>query len=173
VSDDDDAGAFRQAIDGVRPLKPDNRAPRDRRLPKPRARRRREEVADVLRDSLRGQWLEGLHGEVWYAQPTLPARALQRLRAGRYSVEAELDLHGMTRAAAREELRRFLVECARRQLGCVRIIHGKGHRSGPDGPVLKDAVQSWLTQWDDVLGFASAGPRRGGNGAVLALLRRR
>jgi len=173
VSDDDELHAFRDAVEGVRPLKSDNRAQLKRPSPQPRARRRREETASVLRDSMRAQWLEGLHGEVWFAQPTVPARALRRLRAGQYSVEAELDLHGMTRAAARNELRQFLVECARRQLGCVRIVHGMGHRSGPDGPVLKEAVQSWLTQWDDVLAFASAGPRRGGNGAVLALLRRR
>jgi DNA-nicking Smr family endonuclease len=173
VSDDEELHAFRNAVEGVRPLKSDNRAQLDRRMPKPRARWRREETASVLRDSMRAQWLEGLHGEVWFAQPGVSTRALRRLRAGQYSVEAELDLHGMTRAAARNELRQFLVECARRQLGCVRIVHGKGHRSGPDGPVLKEAVQSWLTQWDDVLAFASAGPRRGGNGAVLALLRRR
>lgn len=173
VTDDDELRAFREATLGARPLKPDNRAALEQRAPLPRARRRREEEASVLRDSMRAQWLEGLHGEVWYAQPSLSRTALRRLRTGQYSVEAELDLHGMSRSAARTELRDFLAECARRGLGCVRIIHGKGQRSGPGGPVLKEAVQSWLTQWDDVLGFASAGPRRGGNGAVVALLRRR
>lgn len=173
MKDDDERRAFRELTAGVRPLKPDNRAPLDRPRPKARARQRQAEHASVLDESLRAQWLEGLHGEVWYAQPRLPERALRRLREGRYSVEAELDLHGMTRANARTELKSFLTECARRGLGCVRIVHGMGHRSGPAGPVLKDAVQTWLTQWDDVLGFASAGARRGGNGAVLVLLRRR
>ena len=173
MSDDDERRAFLESTAGARPLKRDNRAPPNRPLPKPFARRRREDDAAVLRDSLHAGWLEGLHGEVWYAQPRLAERALRRLRAGQFSVEAELDLHGMTRAAAREQLKTFLVECARQQIGCVRIIQGKGHSSGPNGPVLKDAVQTWLTQWDDVLGFASAGPRRGGNGAVLVLLRRR
>ena len=173
MSNDDERRAFLESTAGARPLKHDNRARLEKPRPKPSAHRRRADEAAVLRDSLRAQWLEGLHGEVWYARPQLAERALRRLRAGAYSVEAELDLHGMTRAAAREELKGFLVECARRQIGCVRIVHGKGHRSGPNGPVLKEAVQSWLTQWDDVLGFASAGPRRGGNGAVVALLRRR
>lgn len=173
MSNDDERRAFLESTAGARPLKHDNRARLEKPLPKPSARRRREDDAAVLRDSLHAQWLEGLHGEVWYARPHLPERALRRLRAGQFSIEAELDLHGMTRAAARCELKAFLGECARRQIGCVRIVHGKGHRSGPGGPVLKDAVQAWLTQWDDVLGFASAGPRRGGNGAVLVLLRRR
>ena len=173
MSDEEERSAWLRSTTGTRPLKPDNRAPLERRRPPPRARHRRAENASVMRDSLKARWLEGLHGEVWFAQPTLPERAVRRLRSGEYSVEAELDLHGLSRSAARAELRDFLSECARRQIGGVRIIHGTGHRAGPDGPVLKDAVQGWLTQWDDVLGFASAGPRRGGNGAVLALLRRR
>jgi DNA-nicking Smr family endonuclease len=173
VKDDDERRAFRESTAGVRPLKPDNRAQLEKPRPKPRARRRRAEEASVLSDSMRGHWLEGLHGEVWYSHPKLPQRALRQLRDGRYSVEGELDLHGLTREKARTALKSFLVECARRGIGCVRIIHGMGHRSGPAGPVLKNAVQTWLTQWDDVLGFASAGPRRGGNGAVVVLLRRR
>ena len=173
MSNEDERRAFRKATAGARPLKPDNRVPASRPPPRPSARRRREDDAAVLRDSLRAHWLEGLHGEVWYARASLPERTLRRLRAGEFSIEAELDLHGMTRAAARAQLRQFLVECARRRIGCVRIIHGKGRRSGPGGPVLKEAVQTWLTQWDDVLGFASAGPRQGGNGAVVALLRGR
>lgn len=173
MSDDDERRAFHEATAGTRPLKPDNRAELRGPRPTPRARRRRAEESSVLRESMRAQWLEGLHGEVWYGAPGLPARSLRRLRDGQYSVEAELDLHGLTRDKARNELRAFLAECARREIGCVRIVHGIGNRSGPGGPVLKNAVQSWLTQWDDVLGFASAGARRGGNGAVLALLRRR
>jgi DNA-nicking Smr family endonuclease len=170
--DDDERRAFRDSIAGARPLKPDNRAPHNKPLPKPRARWRRAEEASVLRDSMRAQWLEGMSGEVWYAQPAIPDRVLRHLREGRYSVEAELDLHGMRRDCARTELKSFLLECSRRGLACVRIVHGQGHRSGPDGPVLKSAVQLWLTQWNSVLAFASAGPRRGGNGAVVALLRR-
>jgi DNA-nicking Smr family endonuclease len=53
------------------------------------------------------------------------------------------------------------------------VIHGKGARSGPDGPVLKAGVQRWLAQWDDVLGYVSAARRHGGSGAVYVLLQRR
>jgi DNA-nicking Smr family endonuclease len=173
VNDDDERRAYGESTTGARPLKPDNRVPLTKPRPKPRARQRQADDASVLNESMRAQWLEGLHGEVWYSRPTVPERALRRLRDGRYSIEAELDLHGMTRSTARAQLRAFLVECARRELGCVRVVHGTGNRSGPDGPVLKNAVQIWLTQWDDVLAFASAGARRGGNGAVLVLLRRR
>ena len=173
MNDSDERRAYRESTAGARPLKPDNRAQLTTPAPKPRARQRRADESSVLAESMQARWLEGLHGEVWYARPALPQSSLRRLRDGRYSVEAELDLHGMTRDKARSELKAFLSECALRGIGCVRIVHGMGHRSGPAGPVLKNAVQTWLTQWDAVLGFASAGARRGGNGAVLVLLQRR
>ena len=56
----------------------------------------------------------------------------------------ELDLHGKTEDQAIAALNRFL---DRERHGdrdvTVHIIHGKGHRSA-DGPVLTDAVRSWL-----------------------------
>jgi len=51
-------------------------------------------------------------------------------------------------------------------------VHGKGLRSGPRGPVLKHAVNTWLRKVDAVLAFASAPRRDGGTGAVYVLLRR-
>jgi DNA-nicking Smr family endonuclease len=55
----------------------------------------------------------------------------------------------------------------------VRIIHGKGMRSGPRGPELKHAVNTLLRRADPVLAFASARARDGGTGATLVLLGRR
>ena len=52
-------------------------------------------------------------------------------------------------------------------------MHGKGLRSGPAGPVLKNSVQHWLSQWDEVLAFVSAQPRDGGSGALYVLLKHR
>jgi DNA-nicking Smr family endonuclease len=54
----------------------------------------------------------------------------------------------------------------------VRIIHGKGLRSGTRGPVLKNAVNVLLRRSDPVLAFASARPVAGGTGATLVLLAR-
>ena len=82
-------------------------------------------------------------------------------------------MHGLTGAQARVQLREFVVEASDRGLGCVRVIHGKGLRSGPGGPVLKTLVQRWLVRWDEVLGFVSARARDGGSGAIYVLIRRR
>ncbi len=84
----------------------------------------------------------------------------------------EIDLHGLTALQAREALRQFLAEAVQRGLGCVRVVHGKGLRSGPRGPVLKHAVNTWLRKVDAVLAFVSAPRRDGGTGAVYVLLAR-
>ena len=54
---------------------------------------------------------------------------------------------------------------------CVKIIHGKGYRSGARGPILKIAVNSWLRRHADVMAFTSTRPIDGGTGAVYVLLR--
>jgi DNA-nicking Smr family endonuclease len=53
----------------------------------------------------------------------------------------------------------------------VRIIHGKGYRSGARGPVLKTAVNLWLRHHHDVIAFVSARTIDGGTGALYVLLR--
>ena len=54
----------------------------------------------------------------------------------------------------------------------MRIIHGKGMRSGPRGPVLKQVVNTLLRRTSLVVAFASARARDGGTGATLVLLAR-
>ena len=53
----------------------------------------------------------------------------------------------------------------------MRIVHGKGYRSGARGPVLKSAVNLWLRRHLDVMAFMSARAIDGGTGAVYVLLR--
>ena len=95
----------------------------------------------------------------------------RRLRRGLYPVEAELDLHGLAQAAARLQLSEFIERSRDAGLRCVRIVHGKGYRSGARGPVLKAAVNLWLRRHLDVMAFVSARPIDGGAGAVYVLLR--
>ena len=97
---------------------------------------------------------------------------LRKLRRGQFQVGAALDLHGMTVATARDALAAFLQHARRDSLGCVRIIHGKGKRSHHRGPVLKQKINHWLRQRDEVLAFCSARPMDGGTGAIYVLLRK-
>ena len=170
----EDTALFRDAVGEVRPVQP-RRVDLRRPPPGARARFRRQDDAQVLVDSLR----ESPHSlgietgeELVFRRPEVSQPVFRRLRRGEFAIRGELDLHGMTNVQAREELRRFIAECVAEEIQCVRIIHGKGLRSGPRGPVLKASVNSWLRRWQDVLAFCSAPPRDGGTGAIYVLLRR-
>ncbi|MBF0568972.1 MAG: Smr/MutS family protein [Nitrospirae bacterium] len=97
---------------------------------------------------------------------------LNRLHRGEFSVQDFLDLHGFTLEEAEIVTGEFIVECVRRRLRCIKIIHGRGLRS-PSGPVLKDALIKWLTgrMRKHVRAFATARGCDGGLGAVYVLLK--
>ncbi len=105
----------------------------------------------------------------------LDRRLLSRLRRGDFSVQAHVDLHGLTRDEARIRVEGFLHESRLRSRRCVLIIHGRGLNSKDQIPVLKESVRIWLTRGRisrSVLAFATARPTDGGAGAVYVLLRR-
>ena len=167
--------SFRDAVGEVRLLpvqSPPPAAPR----PRPRARFRRMDEALALEESLElapGDWLVETGDELLFRRAGVPARVLERLRRGEFAVEDEIDLHGLIAVEAREALRAFLSEALGRRLHCVRVVHGKGLRSGPRGPVLKHAVNVWLRKVDAVHAFGSAPRRNGGTGALYVLLEAR
>jgi DNA-nicking Smr family endonuclease len=98
-------------------------------------------------------------------------QVMRRLRRGLYPIEGELDLHGLSQMAARDLLAEFITLSRDAGHRCVRIIHGKGYRSGARGPVLKIAVNLWLRRHLDVMAFTSARAIDGGTGALYVLLR--
>lgn len=172
--DTDDAALFRQAVAGARPLTRDIvEAPR--RRPPPRARFRRDDERAALAESLEVDIDEieiGAGERLQFRRPEIGQRTLRRLARGSYSVQAEIDLHGMTSSEADVALRDFINASLRAGHRCVRVVHGKGLGSGHAGPVLKSRVNRWLRRWRDVLAFASARQVDGGTGAVYVLLRR-
>ena len=170
--DTEDARLFRQAVRGVRPLRTHTPPPRPPRA-RPHARFARADRAAVLRESLdpHGADPEQLTGEALaFHRPQIPAAVLRRLRRGDYRVQREIDLHGMTVAEAKVALREFLVDALEQHVRCVRIVHGKGLRSGQRGPVLKAAVSTVLRRTGAVLAYVSARPVDGGTGALYVLL---
>jgi DNA-nicking Smr family endonuclease len=110
-------------------------------------------------------------GPLSFQRASVRLLVMRRLRRGLYPIEDELDLHGLTQTAARERLADFLARSRDGGCRCVRIIHGKGYRSGVRGPVLKTAVNLWLRRHTDVMAFVSARAIDGGTGAMYVLLR--
>jgi DNA-nicking Smr family endonuclease len=164
--------SFREAVRGVRPLPPVATVPRPAGPP-PRARFRRADERSVLEESMQpspGELLLDHGDELSFRRAPVSVRVLERLRRGEFAVEEEIDLHGLTALQARQALRDFLAAALRADRRCVRVVHGKGLRSGERGPVLKHAVNGWLRKVDAVVAFASAPRRGGGTGAVNVLL---
>ena len=96
----------------------------------------------------------------------------ERLKRGRYPVEARLDLHGMTQAEAHRALSGFVAGSRAVGRRCLLVITGHGRMSGG---ILKAAVPRWLGEPDlrhHVLAIAPARPDSGGSGALYVLLRR-
>jgi DNA-nicking Smr family endonuclease len=171
--DDDDANAFRNAMRDVRRLRGARALPE---APKPAARARftRADQKEVLRESLlppQDPAAVSTGDELSYRRPHVPEAVLLRLRRGQFAVEDEIDLHGLSGLEAKQALQEFIANAAARRMSCVRVIHGKGRRSGPRGPVLKNVVNQWLQRTGDVLAFGSARSIDGGSGAVYVLLR--
>jgi len=173
ATDDEDHALFRKAMQGVRRLKPEPRQGGKRR-PKPRARFARQERGAVLQESLAaGDALQpiGESGDaLLFRRAAVSELIFRRLRSGHYRVDGEIDLHGLTAAAVEPALREFLSEAVRHRARVVRVIHGKGLRSGHRGPVLKLVTGHFLPRLEAVLAFASAREVDGGSGAILVLL---
>lgn len=163
---------FRQSIGEVRPVRDDS-ADRGTPRPSPRAAFRAADERAALAESLEPTDPAELESgdELLFRREGVPRRIMTRLRRGRIPVRDHIDLHGMNRRDAGRLLAEFLVEA--RDLGhdCVRIVHGKGLRSGNQGPILKQQINHWLQRRDEVLAFCSALPRDGGTGAVYVLLK--
>lgn len=105
-----------------------------------------------------------------FRQPGIGPDVTRKLRRGDWTIQRQIDLHGMRRDEARERLSIFIREAKQQGIRCVRVIHGKGLGSPGKAPVLKSRVHSWLVQKQEVLAFVQAKPADGGAGALVVLL---
>jgi DNA-nicking Smr family endonuclease len=180
VADED--GIFRSAMADVRPLpKPSRRVSGS---PPPASPRQPvfsedDEVLAQLEDLVAGraefdlvdtdEYLEG------YVRGIHPI-VVEKLRKGRFSVQAHLDLHGLTVREAEAAVREFIEEAETLNYRCVLLVHGRGLNSKDQIPVLKARLEKILLQGPvrrKLLAFASARPHDGGAGASYVLLRAR
>ena len=124
--------------------------------------------ASLLPDSHRIQ--QPVDDALSFRRPGVNLDITRKLRKGYWSIQRELDLHGLRREEARESLAAFIRAACKEGVRCVRVVHGKGLGSPGKTPVLKSKVQSWLIQKTEVLAFVQARGDEGGAGAVVVLL---
>jgi len=116
-------------------------------------------------------------------QPPRLAPLDRRLRArigkGAVAIDARIDLHGLTQAAAHQRLRRFLAESQASGARLVLVITGKGRPIGDQAlgegrGVLRRLVPIWLASAElrrYVIGYDEAGRGHGGEGALYVRIR--
>jgi DNA-nicking Smr family endonuclease len=173
--DDNARSLFRQAVHGTRLMKQKEQPKLVTPKPRPVAQRRKQDEEDVMASLLSDEYSPEaveVGEELIFCRPGVQTRVFRKFRRGDYAIEAELDLHSLKVPEAREQITKFLRECRAKDKRCVCIIHGKGFGSLAKVPVLKQKVNDWLRQKNEVLAFCSARPNDGGSGAVYVLLKR-
>lgn len=177
----DDAALFLEAVGEVAPVRAQkSRAP----APPPPAAERldipTEEAESLARlaELVSGDGAFDIADADEYLEGTIKgfdARVMKKLKAGEFSIQGQVDLHGSTRDEANAALERFIQKSRVAGHRCVLIVTGRGLHSNDQIPVLKQGVQTWLTKGRlsrHVLAFCTARPQDGGTGAVYVLLRR-
>ena len=167
---------FLNAMDGVAPIRAGGRD----LAPPAISRERTKDAETALLDDLFSANLEFsleytdefVHGHVLGTDPVV----LGKLRAGAYSPEGHIDLHGQNLEQAYASLNAFIKSAYQSGKRHVLIITGRGKNSPGGTPVLRERVQAWFTRDPFkrvVLAFCTAKPGDGGAGALYMLLRRR
>ena len=171
---DNDLQLFRALVKNARPLNMD--VPfTEKTYPKPIAKQFIRDEKQALKDSLSDDFYPAHElesgEELLYLRTGQSPDVLSKLRRGFWVVQAQIDLHGLISDEAREYVGEFLGHCKKKNIRCVRIVHGKGLGSRNREPVLKHKLRNWLIQKDEVIAYAQAKPEDGGSGAVIVLLK--
>lgn len=171
-----EADLFQRSIGAIKPLAPSDKIHRQPPQPQPIARQHQADEQAALLESLSDDFtsdtLLDTDDNLSFTRDGIGTDVVRKLRRGHWTIQQQLDLHGLRRDEAREALGEFLRLAAKRGWRCVRIIHGKGLGSINKEPVLKSKVRSWLVQKEQVLAFCQATATEGGAGALIVLLKK-
>ncbi|MEQ3625703.1 MAG: Smr/MutS family protein [Celeribacter sp.] len=111
----------------------------------------------------------------------MDAKRFGKLKRGKVTPEARIDLHGLTLAQAHPRLTGFILDAQAQGRRLVLVITGKGRPGNGEGPIpsrtgaLKHQVPQWLRMAPLaplVLQVTQAHIRHGGAGAYYVYLRR-
>jgi DNA-nicking Smr family endonuclease len=166
----EDEKMFKEAMKGVKPIElKKNYTYKSKIYPRPF--NVIKDNSSLVLEALGYSDLSGQHSEgVVYSKSRLKHQLLKKFTKGKITIESDIDLHGLTSLKARSYLKESIKLCHKEGLLCVRVIHGKGLRSGNQGPVLKEVTYRCLGEMDEVSAFVTAKNSDGGSGAVYVLL---
>ena len=110
----------------------------------------------------------------------LEKNTIKKILKGKIMVEKTLDLHGETLGKAKIQVEKFINQNHQNSIRLIKIITGKGPRlsvsHGWKGTgVIKENLPKWLNSIElstKILWFDYAPKNKGGDGAVLILLKK-
>ena len=165
---------FTRAIGKVQPLQAPERVILPTPRPVPSVMQQALDEQAALQESLSDEFdvstLLDVDDQMSYRRVGIGTDVTRKLRKGEWSIQGQLDLHGLRSDEAREALGQFIRSAKSQGWRCVRVVHGKGLGSPGKEPVLKSKVQRWLVQKNEVLAFVQAKPSDGGAGALVVLM---
>ena len=165
---------FIMAAGAVKPLPDKRRVLFKKERPVPTVMQYQQDEKAVLIEAISDEFDVGtlldVDERLSFRRPGIGTDVTRKLRRGDWSIQRQLDLHGLRRDEAREQLSFFIREAHKQGIRCVRVVHGKGLGSPGKAPVLNSRVHSWLVQKQEVLAFVQAKPADGGGGALVVLL---
>ncbi|MCW8093116.1 endonuclease SmrB [Alteromonas sp. ASW11-130] len=171
----DDELSFQEIVKGVKPLVQDKIVPSKKTKKKTLASKLHNQSADFS-DSSRRQIAAMFcfsdmyqaqlphEGPMRYCRSDVSTHVLKQLRRGDFPPEMVLDLHGLTKEAAKQELAALIYTARKELIDCVSVMHGKG--SG----ILKNALPHYLVQHPHIKAFHQATKEYGGQSAILVLI---
>lgn len=102
-----------------------------------------------------------------YKAKSTPNLTFQQLKNGKIPVEKTIYLRGLSIDEAHKIITNLLASTHKQTL--YLIIHGKGHRSEKQIPVLKSMLIDFLYRHPQVNAYCKATVRDGGSGALYLL----
>lgn len=165
---------FTRAVGKVAPIANQERvwSPPQRLTPRPLQQDLDDEAMmhESMSDEFDISTLLDADDQLSFRRPGIGTDVTRKLRKGEWSIQGQIDLHGLRSDEARNAMGQFIRDAKRMGWRCVRVVHGKGLGSPGKEPVLKSKVQRWLVQKKEVLAFVQAKPSDGGGGALVVLL---
>lgn len=168
----DDKDLFRDAMDDVTPLKdcanihwlksPSTKAPRQ------------PELQDELENPLTLGYLDiiPLATPLEYKADGIQQGVLDKLRQGKYPLDASLNLLRQPVETCRQALFNFMQQARKESMRNLLIIHGKGRNDESHANIVRSYLARWLQQFDDVQTYCIAQHQHGGAGALYVGMRK-
>lgn len=97
---------------------------------------------------------------------------VDKLRQGKYTPDASLNLLRQPVEICRQALFAFIVEAERENFRNLLIIHGKGRDDDAHANIVRSYLARWLQQFENVQAYCAAQPQHGGAGALYVGLRK-